>query len=500
MTTINTVEKDFRHYLREISAYNESLMLIHWDMRTKIPNHGVEQRSEVAGFLGEKIHKLETSDKMKHFIDALKKDTTDPILKRTVEVCEENYERNRKIPHELYREFIMTQSKSEAVWQEARQNDDFQLFQPYLEKLVDYNKQFATYWGYEHNIYDALLHNFEPGVTTTMLDEVFPALRTSLVSLLDQIKASPVKPDTDVLQAHFPKNDQEAFTKIILKQMGYDFQSGRLDETIHPFAIALNRNDVRITTRYDENDFRMAIFGTIHEGGHALYEQNIAESLMNTPLATGTSMGIHESQSLFWENFIARSHTFWEANYQEFQSYAPQHFRDVELDQFFRAVNEVKPSFIRIEADELTYSLHIMVRYELEKALINGEINVQDLPKLWNEKMVAYLGINPPTNREGVLQDIHWAGGDFGYFPSYALGYMYAAQLNHTLRSEVNVDEIIMTGDCRRIKQWLSEAVHQHGKMKKPLEIIKDVTNEGLNPDYLVRYLKQKYAAIYQFN
>lgn len=493
------IEKDFKELLKEQSAYKEAIALAHWDMRTKIPKKGVEQRSEVVGFLAEKLHQLETSEKMKYFIDVLKDNTKDDIIRKTVEECEQNYERNRKIPHDEFKEYVMLQSKSEAIWQEAREKSDFTLFQPYLEKLVDYNKKFANYWGYEKNIYDALLHNYEPGVTTETLDQVFPALRNSLTGLLDKINQSNVKPDPQVLKGHFPKTKQEAFTLDILEKMGYDFSSGRLDETIHPFAISLNINDVRVTTRYDEEDFRMAVFGTIHEGGHALYEQNINRNLASTPLATGTSMGIHESQSLFWENFVGRSESFWSSHYELFKNYAPEAFQSVPLNQFYRAVNEVKPSFIRIEADELTYPLHIMIRYELEKAHINGEIDVKDLPGLWNEKMKDYLGIVPPSDKEGVLQDIHWSGGDFGYFPSYALGYMYAAQFNHTLNKEMNVNNLIASGEFHQIREWFTKHVHQFGKMKKPLEIVNDVTGESLDAKYLVDYLTKKYSGIYQF-
>ncbi|WP_047980076.1 carboxypeptidase M32 [Ornithinibacillus contaminans] len=499
MSTLTTVQTEFQEYLKEINAYREAITLIQWDLRTKIPKKGVEQRSEVVGQLAHKLHQLETSDQMKSYIDALKDQTTDEVLQKIVLECLDTYEKNRKIPDTEFKEYVMLQSKSEAVWQEAREKADFSLFQPYLEKLVAFNQKFADYWGYDTNRYDALLNNFEPGVTVETLDKVFPKVRQSLTKLLTSIQHSSIIPDSSVLNTHFPKQKQKDFAIEILKRMGYDFDAGRLDDTIHPFAITLNINDVRITTRYDEEDFRMAIFGTIHEGGHALYEQNIDTKLAGTPLATGTSMGIHESQSLFWENFIGRNKVFWESHYNVFKQHAPDHFNDISLADFYQAVNEVKPSFIRIEADELTYPLHIMVRYELEKALINGEIEVKDLPKLWNEKMQEYLGITPPTDREGVLQDIHWAGGDFGYFPSYALGYMYAAQFQHTMKDALPIDEIIKSGDFTEIRNWLTEHIHQYGKMKKPLQIIEDVTGEALNPDYLVEYLTEKYKDIYQF-
>ncbi|MCT2537339.1 carboxypeptidase M32 [Aquibacillus koreensis] len=491
------MEKEFLQLLKDQSAYEEALALIFWDLRTKIPKNGVDQRSEVIGFLSQKIHQISTSDQMKKYIDGLKNTSQNEIVRKSALDCEEEYERKSKIPDEEYKEYIMLQSKSESVWQEAREKGDFSLLQPYLEQLVAYNKKFAEYWGYEKNRYDALLHTYEPGMTTELLDQVFSEVRKELTTLVEKINQSNVTIDPSLMKQHFPKDKQEQFSQEILKRMGYDFNAGRLDETIHPFAISLNQGDVRVTTRYDEEDFRMAIFGTIHEGGHALYEQNISKDLAQTPLSSGTSMGIHESQSLFWENFISRSEEFWENHYDLFKSIAPKSFEHIELKDFYKAINEVKPSYIRIEADELTYCLHIMIRYELEKALINDEIEVKDLPELWNQKMEDYLGIRPTSDKEGVLQDIHWSAGNFGYFPSYALGYMYAAQFYHVMKKDLDVNTIIKDGNFVAIKEWLSTHIHQYGRKKKPLELLKDITGESLEPRYLVAYLKEKYSKIY---
>ncbi|GGF09725.1 carboxypeptidase M32 [Halobacillus andaensis] len=494
-----STEQKFWNLLKEQSSYEEAIGLMAWDMRTKAPKKGVENRSEVIGVLSQKVHEIQTCNEIKLYIDELKKTASDPKLIAALREAEETYHRTNKIPTQLYKEFVTLQTTAESKWAEAKENNDFESFQPYLEELVRYNREFAELWGYEDHIYDALLHNYEPGVTVKQLDQVFPKVRDELAALLTKIQESEVSPDPAILQGHFPKHLQEAFSEEILKRMSYDFDAGRLDETIHPFAIGLNTNDVRVTTKYDERDFRTAVFGTIHEGGHALYEQNIDPDLSFTPLATGTSMGIHESQSLFWENFIARSREFWENHYSLFQSHAPDRFKQVSFDDFFLAVNEVKPSLIRIEADELTYCLHIMVRYELEKALINGEIEVKQLPELWNEKMKTYLGVVPDSDSTGVLQDIHWAGGDFGYFPSYALGYMYAAQFDSAMRKDVNVSAAVRSGDFQLIKNWLSNRIHQYGKMKKPLDILEEVTGEGLNPNDLVNYLRNKYKHIYRF-
>ncbi|WP_112181145.1 carboxypeptidase M32 [Paraliobacillus zengyii] len=497
MQTLEQLEEEFKELLKDQDAYREALALVQWDLRTKIPEKGAEQRSEVIGFLSQKMHQLATSDQMKLLIDQLKDKTSNTLLQKSVEECEVEYKRNIKIPDAEYKAFVTLRSKSESVWQKAREENDFSLLQPYLEELVSYNKKFATYWGYQDNKYDGLLDLYEPGMTTEILDNVFAQVRTGLTKLVQQISEAKVQPDANLLTHHFPKDDQKNFSLDILKKMGYDFNAGRLDETIHPFAIGINPNDVRVTTRYDENDFRMAVFGTIHEGGHALYEQNISASLAQTPMASGTSMGIHESQSLFWENFIGRSEAFWKEHFDLFHSYAPAAFHTLDFSDFYTAINEVKPSYIRIEADELTYCLHIMIRYELEKALIDGELAVKDLPEAWNQKMEDYLGIRPNSDQEGVLQDIHWSAGDFGYFPSYALGYMYAAQFNNQLSKEMNIEEIINSGDFSPIKNWLTRHIHQHGKMKKPLEIIKEVTNEPLNANYLLDYLTDKYTKIY---
>ncbi|MBB6452254.1 carboxypeptidase Taq [Salirhabdus euzebyi] len=492
-------EQEFLDYLAEMESYGEAISLMAWDLRTKAPKKSVKLRSNTIGVLSQKIHQMSTSDKMKQFISELKGNTEDEIIHKSVLECEKDYERNAKIPDDEYKAYVMLQAEAESVWEEAREKSDFAMFQPYLEKLVDYNIKFANYWGYEKNIYDALLDMYEPGVTVEVLDQVFPALRDSLTPLIEKVQQSNHKPDTSSILVPFPKEKQEAFSLEILEEMGYDFQSGRLDETVHPFMISLNPNDVRVTTRYDENDFRMAIFGTIHEGGHALYEQNISEDLVGTPLATGTSNGIHESQSLFWETYISRSKAFWNRYFNTLKKYAPESISSLSNEEFYRAINEVKPSFIRVEADEMTYPLHVMVRYELEKGLINKEIEVKDLPRLWNDKMEEYLGIRPTNDREGVLQDVHWSGGAFGYFPSYALGYMYGAQLYHAMNKELNVNELIENGELNKVKEWLTKHVHQYGKLKKPLEILNDVTGEGLNADYLVNYLENKYKEIYKW-
>ncbi|KAA0550182.1 carboxypeptidase M32 [Bacillus sp. BGMRC 2118] len=503
MKNIEQVEKQFLDHVKKMSAYSEAIGLIHWDLRTGAPKNGVEQRSEVLGVLSSEVFSLSTSKEMEEYLQILStpesQEKLSEVTRKSVEECKKNYERNKKIPAEEYREYVVLQSKAESIWETAKANSDFALFQPYLEKLVDYNKKFIEYWGYEGNKYNTLLDDYEPGVTVEVLDRVFGQLREKIVPLVSAIADSSHKPNTDFLFQVFPKEQQREFSLAVLKELGYDFDSGRLDETVHPFATGLNPGDVRVTTKYDEHDFRSAVFGTIHECGHALYEQNISKELIGTPLCGGTSMGIHESQSLFYENFVGRNKHFWTKNYELFKKYANGQFDNVALEDFYRAINESKPSLIRIEADELTYALHIMVRYEIEKGLFNDEIEVKDLPEIWNNKMEEYLGVRPKNDGEGVLQDVHWSGGSFGYFPSYALGYMYAAQMKEAMLKDLpNFDQLVEEGNLVVIREWLTEKIHQHGSMKKPLEILQDVTGEGLNAEYLIRYLEKKYEQIYQ--
>lgn len=493
----------FRELVRKIKSYEEAIGLIYWDMRTGLPKKGVEGRSEVVGMLSGEMFKLSVSDEMGAHLEALAQPEIeaqlDPVSRKMVRECKKEYDRSKKIPPEKYQAYVVLTSQAESVWEEAKHKGDWAMFQPYLEKIVAANQEFIELWGFAGKRYDTLLDMYEPGMTVEKLDQVFGALREKTVPLLRELQASANRPETGFLKQSFAKEKQKQFSLFILKEMGYDFDAGRLDETVHPFATGLNPGDVRITTRYLPDDVVSALFGTIHEGGHALYEQNISKDLFGTNLCTGTSMGIHESQSRFWENMIGRSRPFWNRYYGDLQKTFAGQLDNVSVDQFYRAINEAKPSLIRIEADELTYNLHIMVRYEIEKALFDGTIKVSDLPAYWNAKYQEYLGIVPPDDGVGVLQDVHWAGGSFGYFPSYALGNMYAAQIRATLLREMpDFEAKIERGELHPIKEWLTEKVYRHGKLLDPAELIRGISGEDLNPDYLVRYLEEKYKDIYR--
>ncbi|MFC4767048.1 carboxypeptidase M32 [Effusibacillus consociatus] len=492
----------FRSFTRRMQDYREAIGVLGWDLRTGAPKKGRTQRSEVIGTLSTDLFKMGISGEMKEFLVELSEPDTyeklDPITRGIVRECKKQYEKSQLIPPQLYQEYVVLTTKSETAWEEARKKNDFAAFHPYLEKILDYNKQFIDIWGYQGHRYNTLLDHYEPGISVETLDLLFADLRTKSVALLQAIQDRGQATDASFFEKTFPVDDQRRFSEFVLRKIGYDFEAGRLDQSAHPFATGLNPGDVRVTTRFHPNDFRSALFGSIHEAGHAIYEQNISQELIGTLLSEGASMGIHESQSRFLENIIGRSHEFWTCFYDDLSEFFPEQFKRVDLDEFYRAINQVQPSLIRVEADELTYNLHIMLRYELEKALIGGDLAVADLPAAWNEKMKDYLGIVPPNDADGVLQDVHWSGGAFGYFPSYSLGNIYAAQFEAALRRDLpDYKESIKRGEFSAIKSWLNDKIHKHGKLLEPKEILSSVTGESINSKYLVEYLENKYTMVY---
>lgn len=493
----------FKQHVRKMKQYEEAIALLYWDLRTGAPKKGVATRSEVVGELSAELFRMGTSGEMGNFIDELmeahEKQSLDEISLKMLIECQRDYQRNKRIPVELYQEYVVLTSQAESVWEEARHKSNYAMFQPYLQKIVDMNVRFIDLWGYEGHPYNTLLDMYEPGVTVAHLDEIFATLRDKTILMLQAIQSRGRTIDLSCLHQTFDKDKQKTFSLQILKEMHYDFEAGRLDESVHPFATGLNPGDVRITTRYLLDDLQSALFGTMHEGGHALYEQNIANELLGTNLCTGTSMGIHESQSRFWENMVGRSKPFWSKYYHKLQHAFTGQFDQVALEDFYRAINYVEPSLIRVEADELTYNLHIIIRYEIEKAMIERSLSVADVREVWNAKYREVLGVEPKDDRDGVLQDVHWSGGAFGYFPSYALGNMYAAQFTNTMKTKMpEFDTWIKEGNLSPIKEFLVNHLYRFGKLRTPSELIFDVTGEALNPLYLVNYLEHKYKDIYR--
>lgn len=484
------ITKQWREHFKQLRAFDEAISLLYWDMRTQMPEQSAPLRAETIGYLSTEAFKRQTSESFAELLAEMA--TTEeltPTEIRSVAVAKTQYERNAKIPPAEYQAYVTLVSEAETAWEKAKNKDDWDTFAPYLEKIIEFQRKFADYFGYDTHPYDALLYDYEPGMTVEQLDELFQTLRDELVPLIRQLPTRKHNLDWSM-----KSSVQEQICHDWMRVVDYDLSRGRLDATVHPFEITINRRDVRITTKYDESDFRNALFGTMHEAGHATYEQQIDEALDEIGLGGGASMGIHESQSLFFENFVGRSEAFLRSVYPSLQARHPA-FKDIDFTTFYAGVNEAKPSLIRIEADELTYSLHIIIRYELEKALIQGELSVADLPNAWNEKYREYLGVDVPSNAKGVLQDVHWAGGSFGYFPSYALGLIYAAQLTETLKAKhPNFETLVQEGEFGPIKQWLEMNVHRHGKSLTPNELIKQVTGDDISVRPLVRYLTAKYV------
>jgi carboxypeptidase Taq len=498
---IEQTAQKFRDHVKRMKNLEEAINLIFWDLRTGCPKKGVEQRAEVVGMLSGDLFKLSTSEEMGRFLEELSAkealELLDPITRASVLERKKEYERSKKIPADKYQAYVTLTSKSEFAWQEARKNNDFDSFSPYLEQIVETLNEFVEYWGYEENKYDALVEQYEPEMTVAQLDALFGPLRERTVELVKRIGAKP-QVERGFLNQNFSLEKQKEFSHFILGQLGYDFDAGRLDPSAHPFMIGLNPGDVRVTTRYYPHGLQMALFATIHECGHALYEQNVSSDLIGTFLATGASMGLHESQSRFWENVIGRSKEFWVRYFDDLKRHFPGQFDDVSVEAFYKAVNLVEPSLIRVEADELTYNLHIMIRYEIEKDLINGKIKVKDLPEVWEAKFEEYLGIKPDNHADGVLQDIHWTSGSFGYFPTYTLGNIYAAQLEAAMRKDLpDYREQVKRGEFRDILGWMIDKVHRHGKTLTPREIMKAATGEEINAEHLIRYLEEKYKLVY---
>lgn len=495
--------KQFQELVRKTASYFEAIAVLHWDLRTGAPRKSVESRSETIGMLTTEAFRLQTSQEMGRYLDYFAQpevqEQLDEIERRIVAECRKEYDRNKSIPPEKIKEYSVLAAQSESEWEQAKKNNDFAGFEPYLSRIVAFKQEFIDYWGVKGTRYDTLLDMYEPDLTVEKLDQVFDRLRKRLVPLVQAVSESQNKPDTSFLKGLFDKEQQKKMSLFMLKQMGYDFEGGRLDESEHPFMTGLNLGDIRVTTKYLQDDVASAVFSSLHEGGHALYEQNIDKKLEGTPLARGASMGIHESQSRLWENMIGRSRPFWRRYFKDLQQHFPEQFANVDAEQFYLAVNKVENSLIRIEADELTYNLHVIIRYEIEKMLFNEGLAVKDLPEVWNAKYKEYLGVMPPNDSMGVLQDIHWSGGDFGYFASYSLGNMYAAQFIHAMRKDMpDLDSLIEQGNLAPIKEWLTDKIHKYGQSQTPAEIILRVTGEELNPDYLADYLEEKFKEIYK--
>jgi carboxypeptidase Taq len=488
--------------LSDIHNLNMASALLDWDQQTYMPPGGVAARAEQRATLSKLSHNLFTSGETRSLLEAaeaqsgaLDADSDEAAMLR---VARRDFDKATRIPTDLVVEFARVTALAQEEWAKARAANDYPAFAPWLERIVVLTRRTAEALGYEDRLYDALLDQYEPGMTSAQIDATFAELKRETVPLARAIFDRVEAVDASVLTRDYDEGKQKVFAEKVLADCGFDFKRGRQDRSVHPFCTHFSRGDVRLTTRYDRNFLSMALFGSLHEMGHGLYEQGVGESLEGTILASGTSLGVHESQSRLWENLVGRSRAFWQRYYGDLQGTFPEALGDTPPEAFYRAMNRVCPSLIRVEADEVTYNLHIILRYELEQELLEGRLSVADAPEAWNAKMQELLGITPPTNAEGILQDVHWSIGIMGYFPTYSLGNLLSVQLWEKAVQDVpSIPEDIPAGRFAPLLGWLRENVHQHGRKYLPGELVQRVTGSPLTPEPYVRYLRRKFGEIY---
>ena len=509
MKTLKTLEP-LTNWLLEIQRINSAASVLSWDQETYMPAGGgaarAEQLATLQGIAHQKLVSLETERLLGSWLDL----ATGLPLEHDGELWDESsrallrevwrdYSRAKKLPSD----FVMTLSRecslAQQVWAEAKEGQSFISFLPNLRTVLSLKQQEADYLGYQESPYNALLDVYEPGSTITSLRPLFAQIKARLVPLLRNIQNSRVQIDDGFLFHAYDQSRQVEFGRLVLIAMGYDFERGRLDHSAHPFTTSFHPTDVRVTTRVHEYDLPSCLFSCIHEGGHGLYDQGLDPRHYGTPLGESVSLGIHESQSRMWENCVGRSRAFWRFFYPILQATFHHQLRGVDLDQFYAVINRVKPSLIRVEADELTYNLHIMLRFEVEQDLIEGKTKPDELPEVWNQKMKDYLGVVPSHDGEGVLQDVHWSMGAFGYFPTYTLGNLYAVQFYEQARLEIpHLEDEIAAGQMMVLRRWLGQKIHRWGRMFTPDHLAQRVTGISLTPEPFLRYAERKYGELYK--
>ena len=494
--------QDVCHWARRTAVMTSIEELLGWDERTQMPSAGAEHRAEQSTLLAGLIHQRWVDPKFGGQLEELAASplAADPhgdvgvVLRR----LKRQYDKKIKLPQTLVEELARTAVLGQQAWQEAREKDDFPSFRPLLEKMIELKRGQAEALGYPQCPYDALLDDYEPEELTANVGRVLAGLREDLVPLVAEIQHSRRRPNTALLHRSFPVEVQERFGREAAAAIGFDFARGRLDVTAHPFCTTLGPHDCRITTRYDPHFFNSAFFGILHEAGHGIYEQGLPAEHYGLPLGEAISLGIHESQSRLWENLVGRSRAFWTFFYPLAQQRFPASLVNTACDEFYSAINDVRPSLIRVEADEVTYNLHILIRFELERALLDGDLQPAELPGAWNEKYRQYLGIAPPDDRTGVLQDVHWSAGLVGYFPTYALGNLYAAQFFAQAKADLgDLESMLSRGDFRPLLDWLREKIHRHGQRWSAAELVQRVTGRPLTAKPLVEHLRAKMAPLY---
>ena len=486
---------------RSLYVFRHLSSLVELDAMTAAPQDSTSGRSVVTEYLSKERYGLFASDRTGELLEQLteQKANLPERIARQAEFLKRDYDRMKAIPQEEYVQYDVLVSEAQNVWVKAKRDNDFASFGPYLEKIVETQLRFIDYWDPKHEKkpYDVLLNEYEYGLTEEFLDDFFAHLKQTIVPLVRTISEKGWQPRSDFLHREAPLEKQRVLSDYLMEALTIDRAHCSIGETEHPFTLEFNRDDVRITTHYYLNEVMSSFYSVMHEGGHALYELHTGDELRFTSLASGASSSIHESISRFFENIIGRSRGFCDFILPKMKELFPEQFADVSEEEYYRAVNIARPSLIRTESDELTYCLHVMVRYEIEKGLIKGEIKVGDLPRIWQEKMKEYLGVDVPNDTKGVLQDSHWSGGAFGYFPTYALGNAYGAQMCEQMRQDVDVDSCCVKGDLAPIVEWLTEHVFRYGCLIDPAPLFEQYCGAKFTPEPYCRYLKKKYSEIY---
>lgn len=490
--------KELELLQKKMYAYNAASTALYLDGETVAPKNTAEGRGVALSILAGESQKLFTAPEVGELLEFLteKKEELTFEARRQVEELSRSYRQLSLIPADEYMEYTMLTNDASAVWHEAKEKSDFAMFCPYLEKIVEFNRKFAGYYDSTKKPYDALLNEYERGVDMEYLDGFFSALKEKLVPLIKKIGEAE-KIDDSFIFKYYPVETQRVFSDYLMEVMGIDRGHCTIGETEHPFTTEFNNKDVRITTNYKEHNLVDSMFSVVHEGGHALYELGVRDDLQYTCLSSGVSMGVHESQSRFYENIIGRSRAFIEAIFPKMQELFPEQLEGVTAEQMYYAVNKVQPSLIRTEADEVTYGIHVLIRYEIEKALISGELEVKNVPEEWNRLYKEYLGVDVPDDARGCLQDGHWSGGSLGYFPSYALGSAYGAQMLKAMEKDVEIWGNVSKGDLSAVTSWLKDKIHQYGSLLEPKEVIKNACGE-FDPTAYTDYLVEKYTDIYK--
>jgi carboxypeptidase Taq len=485
----------------EIVDLSQAATVLAWDQQTNMPPGGAEARASQLAYLGklaqERAISPEVGELLEELLPYAEQIDPDSDEARFIKVTHKGYKKATCVPVEWVVEFTKVTTMANQTWMEARQKSDFSIFKPHLEEIVRLRRQYATYFPDIEHPYDALLDDFESGMKTSDVKSIFEELRPKQVKLIKAIREKPQVDDSFLHQA-FDERKQLAFGKEVITKYGYDWQRGRQDLSPHPLTIGIGVNDVRFTTRVDPNFLNPSLFGTLHECGHALYGLGHRPELERLGMAFGASLAVHESQSRLWENLVGRSLPFWQHFYPRLQELFPAQLANVPLDSFYRGINKVQSSLIRVEADEATYNLHIMLRLEIEIGLIEGRTEVKDLPEIWNERMEEYLGLTPANDAQGVLQDIHWSGGGFGYFSTYALGNLVSCQLWEVINQDIpDLPDQIRQGRFDALRAWLGEKIHQHGSKFEPQALVQRVTGSKITPEPYIRYLKTIFGGIY---